>query len=147
MNLREARFKDHWRRAFLRKYPTRFSRLSFKRLSCLADSTFQFTDGINAVIGSNGVGKSTLVSAMAELLSDGAEVAPGHRERLRGSILEGDVLRDNVDVHLMVEDDEKGGRKSSAQKFDGSYRWLDPSDFGNRCLNQIHRDQNFGDLL
>ena len=147
MNLRQARFDDHWRRVFAREYPTRFARISPRDLLCLADSPIEFSAGISAVIGSNGVGKSTLVAGVAELLGNGSEVAPGHRDRLKGSVLEGILFQEGTELKMVVGDDLETTRKSTGAEFGGQYRWLDPSYLGNLCLNQIHHDQNFADLL
>src|SRR5580698_10510233 len=143
MNLRQRKFDDHWRHVSNRTYPTRFVQVSFQNLKCLADDTITFVGGINAVIGSNGAGKSTLVAGMSELLANGAEVAPGHRRRLKGSVLEATVFQSGAEVHLKVEDDPELVRKSTGPRFEGTFRWLDPSYLANRCVNQIYDDQNF----
>jgi predicted ATPase len=147
MNLRQARFDDHWRRVFARTYPTRLSEISFTHLQCLSDSKLEFSGGITAVIGSNGVGKSTLVAAIADLLANGSEVAPGHHERLRGSTLEGSVFQEGAELQLRVADDGEAGRKGTGATFEGGFRWLDPSYLANVFVNLIHADQNFADLL
>src|SRR5580704_6368692 len=100
MNLREARFDDHWRHVFAKNYPTRFAQIAFIGLSCIRDSTIHFAAGITAIIGSNGVGKSTLAAAISELLSNGSEVAAGHRDRLVGSATDGTVFQGDVAKNL-----------------------------------------------
>jgi predicted ATPase len=147
MNLRQARFDDHWRHVFARNYPTRFTQISFTNLSCIRDSTIHFAAGITAIIGSNGVGKSTLAAAVSELLSNGSEVAAGHRNRLAGSTTDGTVFQGDVRKTLSIRDGEGGRRVSIGEAFDGEFRWLDPSGLANACVNQIHIDQNFDDLL
>src|SRR5579872_1963196 len=147
MNLRQARFDDHWRHVFARNYPTRFTQISFTGLSCIRNSTIDFGAGITAIIGSNGVGKSTLAAAISELLSNGSEVAAGHRDRLAGSTTDGTVFEGDVRKTLSMRDGEGGERLSVGEAFGGEFRWLDPSGLANSCVNQIHRDQDFDDLL
>lgn len=146
MNLREARFDDHWRRLFAQNYPTRFTRISPRNLLCIADNPIDFCAGITAVVGSNGVGKSTLVAAIAELLANGAEVAPGHRDRVKGSVLEGVAFQSNNEIQLLTRDDG-AARAAAGSLFEEQSYWLDPSQLASVCINQIHTDQNFNDLL
>src|SRR5882757_2243286 len=97
MSIRAARAGDHWRRVFARNYSTRYERLGFQRLFCLGEGTIEFRGGITVIVGSNGVGKSTLVAALGELLESAiAERFLGERARLPGSSIEGVVRRDNM---------------------------------------------------
>jgi predicted ATPase len=146
MSLRQARFNDHWRHVFSRNYPTRFTEISFTSLSCLADARLNFSGGINAIVGSNGVGKSTLIGAIAELLADDPN-SVSYRARLSGSSTHGKAFVDGTELHLAVSDDAQGGRVQTGSKFAGEFRWLDPSSLASRCINQIATDSNFGDLL
>jgi len=148
MSLREARFGDHWRHVFEREFPTRFTEMSFEQLHCLADGGIRFSGGISAIVGGNGVGKSTLAAAIAELLSsDPNSLDSGYRSRLSGSTVRGVVISGGTELQLGVHDDPEGKRVSFGDKFSGEHRALDPSALASRCLHQIHTDQNFGDLL
>jgi predicted ATPase len=147
MSLRLAKFSDHWRHVLARNYPTRFTQLSFVDLPCIRDSTVEFVAGITAIIGSNGAGKSTLVAAISELLSNGSEVAAGHRSRIAGSKTDGTVYEEEVMKLLQIREDASGKREPAGALFEGEFRWLDPSGLANSCVTQIHTDQNFDDLL
>lgn len=147
MSLRQAKFDDHWRRVYARQFPTRFVKVGIERLRALADVTVEFGAGITAIVGGNGVGKSTLITAIAELLSNNSNVAPGHRGRLIGSNNKGVVFFEQAELHLEATDDAERGRTSVGDEFPGEFRWLDPADLASRCLIQIHHDRNFGDLL
>jgi predicted ATPase len=148
VSLREAKFRDHWRRVFLRNFPTRFTSLTVTNLYCLADSTMTFSGGINAIVGGNGVGKSTLVAAIAQLLaSDPNSTEEGYSARLSGSTIQGTAFNDGTELHLTVNGSGFEQRVLVGDQFNGEFRWLDPSTLASRCLHQIHTDQNFDDLL
>jgi energy-coupling factor transporter ATP-binding protein EcfA2 len=148
MNLRDSKFDDHWRHVFLRTYPTRFTAATLTNLKVPADSTVNFSAGINAIVGGNGVGKSTVVAAITELLAaDPNSIESGYRSKLQGSTISGTAFCTGTEVHLGVQDDGSGGRIANGGKFEGHFRWLDPSDLANRSIHQIHADQNFDDLL
>jgi predicted ATPase len=148
MNLRQARFDDHWRRVYGRNYLAKFTRVSTAGLRCLADTTVEFSSGLSAIVGPNGVGKSTLVAAIAELLaSTSTKIAGTYRARLIGSEIAGTAVLETGELHLNVRDGETGLRISAGDKFTGEFRWLEPSNLASRCLTQIEGDQNFPDLL
>jgi predicted ATPase len=148
MSMREARIADHWRRALTRVYPTRLDAITFEGLSCLANDTVTFSPGITAVVGGNGVGKSTLIAAVAELLSNGAI---GHSidrsNQVFGSNIQAQAFVTNNERALAIHTDAAGSRVTSDVKFEGEYRWLDPSAFAQLCVIQIRNDTNFEDLL
>lgn len=146
MNLRQARLEDHWRHVFRRTYPSRFTNITFTNLGCLADSTLNFAGGITAIVGSNGVGKSTLIGAIADLLFGESETVP-YGTRLKGSSTGGIAFVDGTELQLGRNDSQDGVRVSGGSLFTGSSRWLDPSDLAARCVHQIKVDQHFSDLL
>lgn len=118
-----------------------------QRLSCLADATIEFLGGLTAIVGGNGVGKSTLVAAIAELLAaDASLVENSYGARLRGSSNDGIAFSLEKELRLSRRD---GGtdRLGSGDAFEGECRWLDPSALAGRLLFQLNQDTNFGDLL
>jgi energy-coupling factor transporter ATP-binding protein EcfA2 len=148
MSLRQARFDDHWRHIFSRQYHSRFTQVSASTVSCLGIPNVEFSAGLSAIVGANGVGKSTIAAAIAELLSNSSPlVAEGYRTRLMGSTLNGLAVVGGAELHLRVQDDAAGKRDCTGERFTGDFRWLEPSTLASRCLNQILSDQNFNDLL
>jgi len=147
MNLRRAKFEDHWRHVFRRRYPTRLTSLSFTKLYCLSDADVEFSSGINVIVGGNGVGKSTVSIAIAELLAEEPDVI-GHEygPRLQGSEIRGTAFVEDAEIHPVVKDSPEG-RVSSGDKFTGECRRLDPSDLATTCVHKIQADHNFDDLL
>src|SRR4051812_9225660 len=111
MNLRQARFDDHWRHVFRRVFSTKFTAIDWHALPCLKDAHLFFFGGISVIVGSNGVGKSTLIAAISELLSrDSALVDTNYLPRLSGSTLEGVVTVKGVERKLRMGADADGVR-------------------------------------
>ena len=148
MSLKQARFDDHWRHVFSRKYSTRLTEVRFNNLFCLADGAVTFSCGITVIVGANGVGKSTLITAIADLLSqDGSGTAPALRKRLGGSSIEGLLVKGDSELRLRTHRAEDGIRTTAGDNYDGECSFVDPSDLAAKCLSQIGADKNFGDLL
>jgi predicted ATPase len=147
MNLRRARFDDHWRRTFSRSYGTKLESISYRSLSCLSDGTIRFRSGINAIIGGNGVGKSTIVAAISEILNRATVgEAIGHSGRLAGSDLHAVVQHNGASIELNVASNASGSRVHS-EEFSGTVEWLEPSYLALECCRTVHGDQNFSDHL
>jgi len=148
MNLRKARFDDHWRRAFRRNYQARLEALKFEQLLCLADGEIAIPTGICAIVGGNGVGKSALLAAVSELLADEqASLGVGHRARLRNSRLEGTATDQAGRKNIIVREDTAGVRTLGDIRFDAEFYWLEPSYLVNLTHKQVNEDANFSELL
>jgi energy-coupling factor transporter ATP-binding protein EcfA2 len=148
MSIRAARANDFWRKAFSRNYSTRYERLGFQRLFCLGNGSIEFRAGISVVVGSNGVGKSTLAAALGELLeSEIAERYLGERARLPGSSTEGVLGRDADRKVRCAHGGVGDGREFTGDSFDVESWWLDPGFWAFHTRMQIVKDQNFSDLV
>lgn len=148
MNLRKARFDDHWRRTFVRAYPSRLEVLKFERLLCLADGEVAIPAGICAIVGGNGVGKSALLAAISELLADAElPLGVGHQARLRNSKLEGTATDPVGRKNIIVREDAEGVRTLDEDKFEAEFYWLEPSYLVNLTHKQVIEDANFSELL
>ncbi len=148
MSLRQAKFGDHWRHAFKRQFPTKFTKIAVRSLSGFADISIDFTGGINAIVGGNGVGKSTIVAAIDQLLAPAGRAQDNrYARKLKGSVIEGTLFADGVERVLSIRDDESGARVLTGSRFEGDYNLLDPSRLASECLRYTLTDPNFGDLL
>src|SRR5690606_5304531 len=87
VSLRDARLNDHWKKALKRQYPVRLESLTYSGLRCLQDDSIEFANGITVIVGSNGVGKSTLAHATADVLSAQGAAIHDHDDRLLGAKL------------------------------------------------------------
>ena len=148
VNMRDARIRDHWRRALSRLYPTNLGNLQFDSLQSFRDATITFAPGITAIVGGNGVGKSTLIAAIVEILKNGDQALAIDRfDRLSGSTTRATANVSRRECTLSIETNGLGERVPTGDIFDGEIRWLDPSGFSQSCVRQIRNDSNFPDLL
>lgn len=67
--MRSAKIKDHWRTAYKRKYEIMVDSLSFDGLRGFENGSLAIRNGITALCGGNGVGKTTLLNAILAILS------------------------------------------------------------------------------
>lgn len=145
---RLAKFKDHWKDALRRDYALRYERLKFKGLRCLHDGELLFSRGITAIVGGNGVGKSTLAQAAVEVLGGptGVSFLRDSEYRLYGSSLLAELSTDGHkhQLSLVVA---KDGRTSGGALVDRPHSWVDPSSVALRCQNQVLGDTTFDEVL
>ncbi|VBE75248.1 bacteriophage protein [Burkholderia pseudomallei] len=148
MNMRRARFDDNWRRTWRREYPVRLESVKFKQLLCIADGELTIPTGICAIVGGNGVGKSALLAAIAELLADpDLPLGVGHKARLRSSQLEGTAVDHTGRKNLTVHESAEGVRSFGELRFESEFYWLEPSYLVNLTHKQVNEDANFSELL
>lgn len=146
--MREARIVDHWRHLLRRVYPTRLASISYKELAFFTDDQIAFSPGITALVGGNGVGKSTLVAAVTELLSNGSLGPEVDRfDRIRDSTTTAVAFVQGEQCALAMDEGSRSAKTGAGTPFDGEYRWLDPSGFSQKLVNLIRGDTNFSDLL
>lgn len=66
--MRTARVDDHWRHLYEKKSGYRIDHVNFKSLNGLGTGEIAFSGGITALCGGNGVGKTTLLTAISSVL-------------------------------------------------------------------------------
>src|SRR5688500_288853 len=149
MSTRAARFDDHWRRAFARNYPVQYSTFEFKGLRCLHDGVITFAKGITAIVGGNGVGKSTLAQAIVDVLAgvDGVRDLSHLGLRLIGGELHASLISAEGARELSLFICPDGDRKGKGSPRRGECTWLDSSNMAVLCQRQIYNDHAFADLL
>jgi predicted ATPase len=143
MNVRRAKFEDHWRKVFNRTYRARCERVMFNNLRGIRDGEIELANGITAVVGGNGVGKSTLALAVAECLAgeDASEDRDDGHSRLQDCSLRADLRVDGESRTIHVP------RKDGAQPSGINFRWLDASRVAVMSQRQVRKDPNFGEIL
>jgi len=148
MSIRAAKFRDHWRKALNRKYLLEYVSLDYSGLRSLRDDQIKFSPGITAIVGGNGVGKSTLAHAIVDVLSgpDSIYVLRESEIRLSGSLLTA-TLADKNSIKQLTLAHRPEGRHASEGSFEHEFVWLDPSTMAMLCQQQILGDPTFSDLL
>lgn len=146
LNLRGARFSDHWRKVYKRRYETALKQLTFRNLGSINDGTVNFYGGITAIVGSNGVGKSTLAAAVGDVLrKDGDETEISHAMRLDGSSLEATFSIKQVSNTFEISE-RNGHREKMGEPFSGTLVWFDPATSA-KNVSAIQGDPTFKVLL
>lgn len=147
MSLRAAKFNDFWRTTFSRAYSQRIQSIALTRSKAIADATIDFPSGIVALVGGNGVGKSTFAHAIAEGLFDTSRTPDlvTQRDRISGSEIEFSLTKDNESFSRHVTFDENG--RGIQGQVTLTCNWLDPSLFAMKCRQQIHGDRAFEEIL
>jgi predicted ATPase len=148
VTIRITRFRDHWRHILERNYPVRCEQLRYRSLSSLHDDTIEFANGITAIVGGNGVGKSTLAHAAAEVLSgaEGVKALSNRSARLNGGEFyatgssHGSTFKWRLDIDCE-------GLRSYEGSDPGEVNWLDPAELAVICQQKILSDSEFADLL
>lgn len=145
MSLRAAKFGDHWRAAFARDYPERVSTIALQNLRFIADVRLNIGPGIVAVVGGNGVGKSTLAQAIAEGLSDQKNIPEvmAQQRKIQGSIIEFSFLKNGGEKGRKVSFEEDMKVVEGAETV--VCFWLDPSLFSTMCRQQVCGDKFFAE--
>ncbi|MDR5769725.1 AAA family ATPase [Caballeronia sp. LZ028] len=147
MNLRAAKFNDFWRTAFARKYPQRVQSIALTDAKAVADSHLIFPAGIVALVGGNGVGKSTFAHAIAEGLFDTSttpDLTTQHA-RISGSRIKFALTKNGVSFSRQVSFEASDRGIDGAETL--TCNWLDPSLFATKCRQQVHGDEAFEEIL
>lgn len=146
--MRVAKAADHWRNAFRRPFNVQCKELVYEGLLGLGNGALTFGGGITAVVGGNGVGKSTLVAAGAELF--GGEVAMrelDHAMRLKGSSLRGVITADGKDYEVAIAQNGNNRTRSGELPQEFEFAWLDPAYQTAMTRKLIAQDAHFEEVL
>lgn len=147
ISLRTARFGDYWRSTYQRAYPIRYASLQYSGLRNHEDDTVGFSRGITAIVGGNGVGKSTLAHAIVEAIAGDAGIADlrDFDRRIKGAKLEATL--ETADGKQFQSGIAPDGSRTNDPGTAHNCAWLDPSTMAMLCQNQILSDSNFADVL
>ncbi|MEY8336656.1 AAA family ATPase [Lachnospiraceae bacterium 62-35] len=92
--MRKAKKTDYWDRAYKRKYLNSVSGVELNGLNNLQE--ISFSDGITAICGLNGAGKSTVIAAVKDIL--GVILTESDRHKLKGSTVNGKVVSEKKEI-------------------------------------------------
>jgi energy-coupling factor transporter ATP-binding protein EcfA2 len=146
--MKSARAEDYWRHAFAREYAVRCDEVTYADLLGLGKGSVRFRSGVTAIVGANGVGKSTLVAAIAELLGGEAALKElDHLPRLKGSRLCGLVREERGEYKITIEQDGEQRTVEGAIPADVTFAWLDPAYQTAQSRRLVAKDAAFSEVL
>lgn len=147
MSVRAASFGDDWRRVYQRNYPERVQSVSISNSQTIADTHIVLEKGIVALVGGNGVGKSTFAHTVVEglLNSLGTPDLLAQQVRIYGSVISF-AINKNGTIHTRRVSFDNGLKNIDGEETI-SCIWIDPSMFSTMCRQQVHGDKAFEEIL
>lgn len=141
--MRAAQVADVWRGLFRRSFDVSYDRIDFKGVRRLGTAAIDFCPGVTAVVGGNGVGKSTLMSTIIRSLgpahnSHAATLFNAANIEIRGK-LTGIPDRAVVSTSIAGETVAVDPIEATIPK----HHWIDPSTNAARVQKVILEDSDF----
>jgi len=145
--MKAAQVSDVWRRLFRRPFEVSYDKLVFKGVQRIGTATIDFKPGITAVVGGNGVGKSTLMSTIVRSLGPAGNVHAA-------TLFEGEDIEvagtlkgkpDNRIISTSMQGDAINVVPADAEV--PEYRSIDPSTYATKVQRLILEDAEFSDNL
>lgn len=144
--MRSNRAGDYWRRVYKQNFAARVDRLAFEALRGLGTGELSFQGGITALVGANGVGKTTLLEAIHTcLVEDDSHVSPTAARKLAGSRLAVDGEGEGAKGARRWNNDE--GSPSRESEFTVIVVFLNPARESARQLRILDETTNLEELL
>lgn len=145
--MRMAQSEDHWRRIYKREYTTSITELFFEKLSGLGSGEVKFNGGITAICGANGVGKTTLLSALFGIAGfDSDIVSLLNQQKLKGSELMGTLTCQGKNI-LRNIDFKQGNLIADPNKVGVNAIWMDLSTQAPLMIATFSEMSNIAELL
>ncbi|MGM1052865.1 MAG: ATP-dependent nuclease [Pseudomonadota bacterium] len=150
--MKRARVTDYWRDAYKNKGKTKLNLLRFESVSTIGSFEVKLGQGISAITGLNGAGKSTILHSLWLCLCHDASIsAMALDSRLKSGRVVLFLEHDGVGVQLSYNFDE-GKRECFCEdeEFDFSQikaTLLDVAEIAPALQRYVRKDINFQDLL
>lgn len=147
MSVRAASFGDDWRRVYQRNYSESVRSISLANSQTIEDARISLGKGIVALVGGNGVGKSTFAHAIVEglLNSSGTPDLLAQQERIDGTVISFDIVKGGTAHTRRVIFDNDSKEVDGVETL--NCVWIDPSLFSTMCRQQVHGDNSFYEVL
>ena len=117
--LKDAKFNDYWRKVYKRNYNAYLDRVSFIDGDLYDSLELNLNQGINAIIGKNGIGKSNFIRSLYNLFcSENSNRNKFSRLNDRNNIFIDYTLNKNKKTFLYTFEDEDKTDELSAYLFD-----------------------------
>lgn len=105
--MRRAKESDYWDKAYKRKYSDGLEKLNLNGLNNFSEITF--AEGILVICGLNGAGKSTIISAIKDIL--GMDLTEGDVHKLKGYTIHGEFWKGTNKLLCSNEDTNRLSNK------------------------------------
>jgi predicted ATPase len=144
--MRQARFEDHWRHVNTRPYNRYIQAFNYSNINGLGNGEIKFRGGISAICGGNGVGKSTLLEAIA-----GTIISPNFAKkyidhgRLQQATLTSSLIIDQNPVTRSLTFSENGHQVDG--EFTCEIIHINPATLALRVISFLSGTANFSEVL
>lgn len=145
--MRAAKAQDYWRAVYRASYPCRLEQVAFSQISGIADGHIKMAGAITALCGANGVGKSTLLSAVGASLA--ADLTEYQKGRLQSAMLQATVVGPAFSgvVSTSVASAERSGDPELADDALAESLLVDPGLDSQRLIEFFRNTTNLSELL
>ncbi len=145
--MKAAQVSDFWRRLRSRSFEIHYEQISFENVRRIGSALISFKPGMTAVVGGNGVGKSTLMSTIIRSLgpAHSATAAPlfdSEDVQVNGTLRVGpnhEIVATTIDGETV--------RAMPAGAEAPRYEWIDPSTYATKMQDLIAADAAFDEIL
>jgi predicted ATPase len=145
--MRTARVGDHWRSLYEKPYKFKISKLTYEKLKGLGSGDIEFTGGITAICGGNGVGKSTLLNAISSVLSSERLLSlKSINLKLEGSELLGEFIDSGQPISRKVNI-TKDNIKATPDVINAESVWIDGSIYSPKLIDIFSNMPNLTEFL
>lgn len=135
-SLREAKFSDHWRKVFSKKYPFSIETIKITEGNIFNDLNLMLTGNLNVILGKNGVGKTNYLRSIFNFLSTG----DGNRSKFKN-------LLDNNQLEIIYQDNNSKITISESQENDIKTFIFDPCSLIPELQKIFSSQTNLDELL
>jgi predicted ATPase len=147
VSFRVARVDDYWRRLEKRSFPAVVVDFTFSGFGFFCDGSLSISPGLTAIVGGNGVGKSTLGQAFMSTLEEPKFNGFMNRSgRFTGSTLAVNFSRGDR-CWTVTRRDCEGEIDVDGDCDSIEFSWIDPSQMAMLCQRAIYDDKNFADVI
>ncbi len=144
--MRRARAQDYWRHVYAMPYHRRIQSFSYSNINGLGNGEINFRGGISAVCGGNGVGKSTIMDAMACTII-GAQYGANR-------IAHGRFVNASFQAQMVIDDAEvirtlgfAEGETQASGHIDCETVYINPANLAMNVISFLERTANFAEYL
>lgn len=144
--MREAKVQDHWRHVYTNPYHNSLVSFRYSNIVGLGNGEIHFRGGISAICGGNGVGKSTVLDAIAGTLIS-PEYAKNHiaHRRFPSTVLEAELIINGTRVTRRMTFSDDG--QDSTGDIDCEITLLNPATLALSVISFLNKMENFAEVL